>query len=39
MSKGSDLADGIQDSGTGLIMSGMYQGNVRVLPQGLLHFF
>ena len=39
MSKSSDLTNRIQYSCTGLIMSSMYQSNVRVLLQGLLHFF
>ena len=39
MSKGSDLTDRIENACAGLVMSGMYQGNVRVLLQGLLHFF
>ena len=39
MSKGSDLTDRIENAGAGLVMSGMYQGNVRILSQSLLHFF
>ena len=39
MSKSSDLTNRIQYTCTGLIMSSMYQSNVRVLLQGLLHFF
>ena len=39
MSKGSDLTDRIENAGAGLVMSGMYQCNVRILSQSLLHFF